>query len=379
MIKNDLIQCVSQVFQQQLGYSATHLTQAPICAPLMGAFFDSEGKGLTYTLDHRVVVAAAQREDHLIRIVQKNAPHSMDLISLDRPITFNSEFEWANGIRQSIQALQGLGFPFSGADIVLGDDLPSDLGLNTAIATNMAVLKTLVRLYALPISDSTLGGCVPNVTRLDKVIHTQSAQSQQLGWIDPRATIPYQGVTLPDSHCVMLMIPNRIVDNSSVCPPLECDDLQLGVKAFRDMTLNQFERHCHRVDPQTAEQVRYAIQESEWTDSAAHAIEQQDWSALSRIMLVAHQGFCQAMQTELTDCDILTHLTLNVVNEGGVRAIQWGHQQGVVAILPKHKVAALKALIHERFELKTGVSVSTVLSESAQMSGALSLREMAMA
>ena len=380
MTKNDLVQCVSRVFQQQLGYSASHFTQAPICVPIMGAFFDVEGKGLMCALDHRVVVAAAQREDHLIRLVQKDTPHCMDLISLDRPITPSSEYEWANQIRESISALKAVGFPFFGADIVIGHDLPNDLGLDSGVAMNMAVLKTLVRLYALPISDLVLGECVPNSGRLDKVIQTQYAQPQQLGWIDPRATAPYQGIEVPDSHCVILMIPNRIVDNNVLHPFIEREGAQwLGVKSFRDITLNQFELYRHRVDTKTAEQVKYAIQESDWTDCAAHAIKQQDWMALSATMLVAHQHFCQAMQTEFGDCDVLVHLALNAIDRvGGVRAIQWGHQQAVVTVLPKHKVEAMKAIIHEQFELKTGVSVTMVLSDSSHTSGALSLKEMAM-
>ncbi len=381
MTKNDLIQCVSRVFQQQLGYSASHLTQAPICAPVMGAFFDREGKGLTCALDRRVVAVAAQREDNLIRVVQKDAPYRMDLISLDCPITPSSEYEWANQIRQSIRALKELGFPFFGADIVIGHDLPNELGLDPSVAINMAILKTLVRLYALPISDSMLGECVPNVGRLDKVIQTQHAKSQQLGWIDPRSTSSYQGVELPDSHCVMLMTPNRMTDNKVLHPFIAREGAQwLGVKSFRDLTLNQFELYRHRVDTVTAEQVKYAIQESDWTDSVARAIEQENWLSLGNTMLEAHQHFCQAMQAEFSDCDVLTHLVLNAIQSiGGVRAIQWGHQQAVVAILPKHKVNTVKAIIHERFELKTGVSVSTALSDSSSISGALSLREMAMA
>lgn len=379
MTKTDLITTVRQVFQQQLGYSATCFTQAPICVPMMGAFFDTDGKGLSCALEHRVVTAASQREDHLIRLVQAESPYAMDLIALDRPITPSSEYTWANGVRQALVKLQDLGYPFFGADIVIGHDLPAHLGLDHQLSMTLAALNSLVRLYSLPIDHRVLLQCAMSKGRLAQGMHILHAEQNRLGWLDPRQS--YQGIDLPSTHKVMVMVPNRLSEHTRLHPLLEEEGVRwLGVKSFRDLTVAHFDQYAARVDGVTANQVRYGIEESHWTDAAARALKMQDWSRLNSVFLSAHQAFCQAMQCEYADHDILTHIILDVVgDQGAARTIQWGHQQAVVAIVPMHQIESIHAAVHERFELKTGVGVTYCAHSPQKGSQPLSLIEMAAA
>ena len=65
---SDLIQNVKASFEQVLGYRATHIVQAPGRVNLIGEHTDyNDGFVLPCAINYQTVVAAAKRDDNIVR------------------------------------------------------------------------------------------------------------------------------------------------------------------------------------------------------------------------------------------------------------------------------------------------------------------------
>ena len=67
---SDLIQNVKTSFEQVLGYKPSHIIQAPGRVNLIGEHTDyNDGFVLPCAINYQTVVAAAKRDDNLVRVV----------------------------------------------------------------------------------------------------------------------------------------------------------------------------------------------------------------------------------------------------------------------------------------------------------------------
>ena len=85
----DLIQNVKASFEQVLGYAPSHIIQAPGRVNLIGEHTDyNDGFVLPCAINYQTVVAAAKREDNLVRIVSVDYGNALDEFDLTQEITF---------------------------------------------------------------------------------------------------------------------------------------------------------------------------------------------------------------------------------------------------------------------------------------------------
>lgn len=86
---SELIQNVTTTFAQRFGYDATHLVQAPGRVNLIGEHTDyNDGFVLPCAINYQTVVAAAKREDFLVRLVAVDYDNDTDEFDLREEIAF---------------------------------------------------------------------------------------------------------------------------------------------------------------------------------------------------------------------------------------------------------------------------------------------------
>jgi len=95
-----LINNVTHSFTSIFGYAPTHFIQAPGRVNLIGEHTDyNDGFVLPCAIDYQMVVAAAKRDDNLIRVIAVDYQNAQDQFSLEHPIEFLPNKMWANYIR----------------------------------------------------------------------------------------------------------------------------------------------------------------------------------------------------------------------------------------------------------------------------------------
>lgn len=84
-----LINNVTHSFTSIFGYAPTHFIQAPGRVNLIGEHTDyNDGFVLPCAIDYQMVVAAAKRDDNLIRVIAVDYQNAQDQFSLEHPIEF---------------------------------------------------------------------------------------------------------------------------------------------------------------------------------------------------------------------------------------------------------------------------------------------------
>ncbi|HFQ5395763.1 TPA: galactokinase family protein, partial [Vibrio vulnificus] len=76
---SELIQNVKTAFEQVLGYAPSHIIQAPGRVNLIGEHTDyNDGFVLPCAINYQTVVAAAKREDNIVRVVSVDYGNAVD-------------------------------------------------------------------------------------------------------------------------------------------------------------------------------------------------------------------------------------------------------------------------------------------------------------
>ena len=154
---SDLIQNVKTSFEQVLGYAPSHIIQAPGRVNLIVEHTDyNDGFVLPCAINYQTVVAAAKREDNLVRVVSVDYGNAVDEFDITQEITFQQDKMWANYIRGVVKCLLARGYQFTGADISVSGNVPQGAGLSSSAALEVVIGQTFKVLFNLEISQAEI-------------------------------------------------------------------------------------------------------------------------------------------------------------------------------------------------------------------------------
>ncbi|MCV5746916.1 galactokinase, partial [Escherichia coli] len=75
----------------------------------------NDGFVLPCAINYQTIVAAAKREDTLVRVVSVDYGNAIDEFDISQEIVFQSNQMWANYIRGVVKSLLSRGYQFTGA------------------------------------------------------------------------------------------------------------------------------------------------------------------------------------------------------------------------------------------------------------------------
>ena len=122
---------VIEEFKNLFHTDPSFLVRAPGRVNLIGEHTDyNDGFVLPCAINYQTVVAAAKREDNLVRVVSVDYGNAVDEFDITQEITFQQDKMWANYIRGVVKCLLARGYQFSGADISVSGNVPQGAGLS---------------------------------------------------------------------------------------------------------------------------------------------------------------------------------------------------------------------------------------------------------
>lgn len=239
-----LIDAVNTSFSSVLGYQATHLIQAPGRVNLIGEHTDyNDGFVLPCAIDYQAVVAAARRDDNIVRVVSVDYDNQTKEFDLTSELTFDEECMWINYIKGVVKCLRGRGYEFAGADIAVSGNVPQGAGLSSSAALEVVIGQTFKTLYALEISQQEIAlngqqaenefvGC--NCGIMDQLISAEGEENHAL-LIDCRS-LETKAVSMPEDMAVVIINSNKkrgLVDSEYNTRREQCEEAAriFGVKA----------------------------------------------------------------------------------------------------------------------------------------------------
>lgn len=378
---------VKSAFSQVLGYESEYLIQAPGRVNLIGEHTDyNDGFVLPCAIDYQTVVAAAKRNDNIVRVVSVDYGNQLDEFDLTQEIEFLQDRMWANYIRGVVKCLLARGYEFNGADISVSGNVPQGAGLSSSAALEVVIGQTFKTLYSLNISQADIAlngqqaenefvGC--NCGIMDQLISAEGKANHAL-LIDCRS-LKTRAVSMPEDMSVVIINSNKkrgLVDSEYNTRREQCEEAAsiFGIKALRDMTVDSFERRQSELTPVVAKRARHVITENARTEEAASALMQGDMKRMGQLMAESHASMRDDFEITVSEIDILVDMVKEVLGEqGGVRMTGGGFGGCVVAIMPPDFVSKVISSVEEKYQNLTGLKASIYICQAKDGAGQVSI------
>ncbi|MGL4416414.1 MAG: galactokinase [Plesiomonas shigelloides] len=380
---SELIDNVKNAFKATLGYAPTHIVQAPGRVNLIGEHTDyNDGFVLPCAINYQTVVAAAKRDDNIVRVISVDYGNAQDEFDLTQEIAFQHDKMWANYIRGVVKCLLARGFQFTGADIAVSGNVPQGAGLSSSAALEVVIGQTFKVLFNLEISQAEIAlngqqaenefvGC--NCGIMDQMISAEGSLQHAM-LLDCRS-IETTSVSMPEELAVVIINSNKkrgLVDSEYNTRREQCEAVAaiFGVKALRDVTLEQFNQKSHELDPLLRKRARHVITENYRTLDAAQALSQHDMQRMARLMAESHASMRDDFEITVSEIDTLVAMVKEVIGErGGVRMTGGGFGGCVVALVPHDLVASVQAVVDANYEAQTGLKAAIYVCQAMDGAG----------
>lgn len=380
---SELIDNVKNAFKATLGYAPTHIVQAPGRVNLIGEHTDyNDGFVLPCAINYQTVVAAAKRDDNIVRVISVDYGNAQDEFDLTQEIAFQHDKMWANYIRGVVKCLLARGFQFTGADIAVSGNVPQGAGLSSSAALEVVIGQTFKVLFNLEISQAEIAlngqqaenefvGC--NCGIMDQMISAEASQQHAM-LLDCRS-LETTSVSMPEELAVVIINSNKkrgLVDSEYNTRREQCEAVAaiFGVKALRDVTLEQFNQKSHELDPLLRKRARHVITENYRTLDAAQALSQHDMQRMGRLMAESHASMRDDFEITVSEIDTLVAMVKEVIGErGGVRMTGGGFGGCVVALVPHDLVASVQAVVDANYEAQTGLKAAIYVCQAMDGAG----------
>ncbi|MCZ4370281.1 galactokinase [Vibrio diazotrophicus] len=384
----ELIQNVKASFEQVLGYKATHIIQAPGRVNLIGEHTDyNDGFVLPCAIDYQAVVAASMRDDQLVRVVCVDYGNAIDEFDLTKEITFQEHKMWANYIRGVVKCLLQRGYPIKGVDISVSGNVPQGAGLSSSAALEVVIGQTFKELFKLELSQSDIAligqqaenefvGC--NCGVMDQMISAEGREYHAM-LLDCRS-LEAKAVPIPEDLAVVIINSNKkrgLVDSEYNTRREQCEEAAriFGVKALRDVTIEEFEKRKSELDDVVAKRARHVITENMRTCEAAKALSSNNIKRLSELMAESHASMRDDFEITVDEIDKLVEMVREVIGDkGGVRMTGGGFGGCVVALVQIELVEIVKKTVESRYEKETGLKESIYICKAKEGAGLVNFR-----
>ncbi|CPR18118.1 galactokinase [Brenneria goodwinii] len=384
---DSLRQSVTSTFERLFGYTPQAEIQAPGRVNLIGEHTDyNDGFVLPCAIDYQTVIGAAARQDNVVRVVAVNFDQQQDEFDLAQAIQPHAQYTWANYVRGTVKFLQARGLPISGMDMVIAGNVPAGAGLSSSASLEVAIGQTFKTLNHLDISQLELAltgqqaendfvGCSCGI--MDQFISAQGQAGHAL-LIDCRS-LEGRAVRMLDGFDILIVNSNvrrGLVDSEYNTRRRQCEAAarHFGVKALRDLSLEQFEAGVAGLEPLVVRRARHIITENARTLEAADALARQDARRLFALMAESHISMRDDFEITVPQIDTLVDLIqTDVGDQGGARMTGGGFGGCVVSLVPSALTDGVCRMLEREYPARTGLPPSIYLCQPSNGAGPLAL------
>jgi galactokinase len=336
---------------------------APGRVNLIGEHTDyNEGFVLPFAIDKTARIAVRLRQDSTIRLLSTYGDQGMttvDTAALDK----SAAKGWTKYPLGVIWALQQLGITVPGLDLLLDSDVPLGAGLSSSHAIECAVISAL--------NDVTGAG----LTAEEMVLATQRAENDFVGaptgimdqsaslrgakdhavFLDCRdqsvQLVPFQA---QPAGLVMLVIDTKVshshADGGYASRRASCElgaDV-LGVKALRDVSLDDLEEASGLLDEETFRRVRHVVTENDRVLQTVELLGSEGPQAIGPLLDASHASMRYDFEISCPELDLAVE-TARSTGAIGARMTGGGFGGAAIALTPLEAEQQVRAAVEQAF------------------------------
>jgi len=363
--KSDRYDLLSRSFQENYGASPSLWVRAPGRVDLMGSHTDYNlGYVLTLPIGWDTWMAIRPRGDRSVRLFSLNleAGNGFDLANIQRL----PGKAWCNYVRGVASVLTKEGFDLQGFDAVIHTTVPISSGLSSSAALECAAATAFEVL-----SRST-------IDPVRKALLCQRAENQFVG-VNCGILDQYTSC-MGRPGCALILdcrdlssLPVPIAEGISVviCDTLykrelagseygqrraQCEEgaRRLGVRALREISLDEFYAWDQELPEETARRCRFIVEENQRVLDMAEALPKNDRVAIGRLTAESFRGACDLYEIGVPAMHAMFHAMTAGPGAFGARQAGAGFGGCMVAFVASDQVNAFAGFVRHAYHKATG-------------------------
>jgi galactokinase len=373
---NDLQREVLQQYQELFGSAAQWVVRAPGRVNLIGEHTDyNDGFVLPMAIDRATWIALGPIDEHVVRV------HLMDFnrteeFSLDDIVPAKaSPIEYVKGVAAMLLAD---GYPLRGWQGVLKGDIPIGAGLSSSAAMEMAVTRAFGAVSGFEWDApkmALLGQRVENIWLklktgiMDQMI-SAAGQANHALLIDCR-TLELTPAPMPDGVVAVVMDTGTrrgLVHSAYNERREQCESaaLHFGVKALRDITVDQFAARADELDELTRKRARHVVTENARTLAAYEAMKVGDARILGALMDASHESLRDDFEVSTDALNTMVTIAQRHPACLGARMTGAGFGGCAVALVKADMAAEFTGWVAPQYEAATGNKPALYICTASQ-------------
>ncbi|OJF70089.1 galactokinase [Alteromonas sp. V450] len=372
-------QVLSSTFEAHYGNEPTLIAHAPGRVNIIGEHTDyNEGFVFPAAINFGTWVAATKRDDNDIVVTAMDYENQQNQFSLS-DINYDEEQGWANYVRGVVKVLKDAIPAVGGANLLVTGNVPQGAGLSSSASFEVAILKALSTLYALPLdgvqaallgqkAENTFVGCSCGI--MDQLISAMG--NEGMAMLLDCQSLAIEHSPLPDSHQIVIINSNvkrGLVDSEYNLRRQQCEQgaSLLGVSSLREATIEMLEEAKAHMPEVVYRRAKHIITENARTLAASQALKSGDIETVSDAMAQSHVSMRDDFEITVPPIDYLVEIIGEVLGKsGGVRMTGGGFGGCVVALVPTDKVDAVKQVVADKYFDETGYTADIYVCTATQ-------------
>ena len=369
------LETINEVFSNRFGTAPMFVVRAPGRVNLIGEHTDyNEGFVLTLAIDRATWIALRPRDDNRVQLhsIEQKETTEFDLTSLEKgPVSW---CEYPKGVAW---ALREAGYDLCGWDGVSTCDVPMGAGLSSSASFELAVARAFAAVsdfawdaqeMALLCQKAENQWVGVNCGIMDQMISAIGRENHAV-LIDCR-DLSAEAVPLPAGVAVVVMDTSTrrgLVDSAYNERRRQCEAAAefFGVKALRDVSLEDFESRSAGLDDVVGRRARHVITENDRTLRAAAAMKAGDAGLLGQLIDQSHESMRDDFEISNPQLDIMVALARKTAGCFGARQTGGGFGGCALALVDAEVTSGFVDEVSRRYEEATGLAPKLYLCRAA--------------
>ena len=361
--------------------------RAPGRVNLIGEHTDyNDGFVMPAAIDLHTEVIIQARDDRKLVISSDTFPDPVEF-DLDEanPI---ARHHWSDYVRGVAVMLERAGYRLRGADLCIRSDVPIGSGLSSSAAVEVATAYALLAIAGVTIAPVELAQLCEQAENdfvgmrcgiMDQFVSCLGRAGTAL-MLDCRS-LDYRLLPLPEDVRLVIcntMVKHELGQSEYNARRAACEAAvrrfaksMPNVRALRDVTLADFERHRTELDDTIFKRCRHVISENERVIKAAAALEENNLMAFGELMAESHRSLRDDYEVSCAELDTMVDLANQVEGVYGARMTGGGFGGCTINLVKAECVAEFKRDVARRYEQTTGIAPRIYVCFSADGAAAL--------
>lgn len=364
-------------FTAAYGHAPDFVARAPGRVNLLGEHIDyNAGWVLPAAIDRAAYVAVGARADGLVNIqapdIYSEASFRADQVADKVDATGHPLRRWAWYPAGVAWALQARGLAVHGLDAVLTSDVPRGSGLSSSAAVEVAFATAWQQ----------LGGW--RLEPMDVALTCQRAENQYVGvnsglmdqfasacgqaghalLLDCRS-LAWETVPMPSEVAIVVAdtLQRRELGRSEYnVRRAQCEaavavlaQVLPGIRALRDVAVDDFDRHAHLLDPLVAKRALHVVEECARTLAGAQALKAGRLADFGALMNACHASLRDLYEVSIPELDLMVEAAQRLPGCYGARLTGAGFGGCTVNLVAAGAAADFERELGQAYQQATGL------------------------